>query len=115
VNGNAENYKHSTDMRTVVLDLAREILDYPDISIDDDFFSVGGDSSLAAYLVGELVQRTGLRIRVSLLLANPVLDEFCMEVEVLSHASAPEPAEPQTPLMAMLKAAGLNNGGRDAH
>jgi aryl carrier-like protein len=97
-----------------VLNVARELLESPDVSIDDDFFSVGGDSILAMYLIGELARHTGLRVRVSLLLAHPVLREFCAEIEALGQADPRQPNDSETPLAAALRSVGTNRGGGDA-
>ena len=71
------------DMTSLVLSYTRELLGCEDITIDDDFFSAGGDSIVAMHLVGQLARRTGLRLRTSLLFANPVLREFVSEAEML--------------------------------
>jgi aryl carrier-like protein len=76
------------DMTSLVLSHTRELLDREDITIDDDFFSVGGDSIVAMHLVGQLARRTGLRLRTSLLFANPVLREFAVEAELLRDRAA---------------------------
>jgi aryl carrier-like protein len=110
-NGSSDD---AAEISSAVLNLARDLLEIPDVSLDDDFFSVGGDSILAMHLVGELTRRTSLRLRVSLLLANPVLRDFCVQVEAVRRASSTLQVESKTPLMAMLRAAGLDDGGRDA-
>jgi aryl carrier-like protein len=99
---------------SVVLNLVRELLERPDIAIDDDFFSAGGDSILGMYLIGELASRTGLRLRVSLLFANPVLRDFCSQVEVLARTATAQPDHPETPLATALRSARLNQGDSDA-
>ncbi len=71
------------DVSALVLALAHELLENDAVTLDDDFFSAGGDSILAMHLVGQLARRTGLRVRVSLLFANPSLRDFTAEVERL--------------------------------
>lgn len=91
------------DMTSLVLSYARDLLDREDITIDDDFFSAGGDSIVAMHLVGQLARRTGLRLRTSLLFANPVLCDFVMEAELLRDR-ATQPGQSGAPLAAILGA-----------
>lgn len=76
------------DVTDLVLSCARELLDRDDITADEDFFSAGGDSITAMHLVGQLARSTGLRVRTSLLFANPVLRDFAAEVGLLRQRSA---------------------------
>jgi aryl carrier-like protein len=69
------------DDQVLVLDLARELLDRPEVTLDDDFFSVGGDSITAMHLIGRLSRRTGLRLRVAQIFASPTLRDFAVSVE----------------------------------
>jgi acyl carrier protein len=69
------------DLTSLVLSATRDLLDREDITIDDDFFSAGGDSVAAMHLVGHLARQTGLRLRTSLLFANPVLRDFVSQAE----------------------------------
>ncbi|MGA4844095.1 phosphopantetheine-binding protein [Streptomyces sp. G45] len=65
----------------LVLTLARELLERPDVTLDDDFFTVGGDSISAMHLVGRISRQTGLRLRVSWVYATPVLRDLAAAVE----------------------------------
>jgi aryl carrier-like protein len=71
------------DMPSLVCSTARDLLENPEIRLEDDFFAVGGDSILAMHLVGRLARATGLRLRVSLLIAHPVLGDFVRQIETL--------------------------------
>lgn len=64
------------DLATLTLQAAGELLERDDLSLDDDFFSAGGDSLLAMHLIGRLSRATGLRLRLSMLLEYPVLGDF---------------------------------------
>ncbi|GAA4834506.1 phosphopantetheine-binding protein [Kitasatospora terrestris] len=75
------------EVPALVLSLARELVERADIGLDDDFFSVGGDSVLAMHLVSRLARQTALRLRVSVLFANPRLADFAAQVEQLRAAA----------------------------
>ncbi|GGO99413.1 hypothetical protein GCM10012280_65790 [Wenjunlia tyrosinilytica] len=82
------------DDQALVLELARELLDRPDLTMDEDFFSAGGDSITAMHLIGRLARQTGLRLRVAQIFANPTLRDLAASVEQVrataeqaSHAS----------------------------
>lgn len=101
-NGDAE------DIPALVLTLTHELLERDDITLDDDFFSAGGDSVVAMHLVGQLARRTGLRLRVSLLFANPLLRDFTAQIQRVraETAAAATVEEPAGPLAAALGADG---------
>jgi aryl carrier-like protein len=69
------------DDQALVLELARELLDRPDLTLDEDFFSAGGDSITAMHLIGRLSRQTGLRLRVAQIFANSTLRDLAASVE----------------------------------
>ena len=73
--------------QALVLELAQELLERDDLTLDDDFFSAGGDSATAMHLVGRLARRTGLRLRVSQIFANPTLRDFATSIELVRAAA----------------------------
>ncbi len=93
------------DKAALVLAVAGELLDRQDLSLEDDFFSVGGDSLIAMHLVGRLSRLTGLRLRVTALFANPLLTDFVAYVDQLRQSSAVPAGETDSPLAAALEAA----------
>jgi aryl carrier-like protein len=90
------------DTPSLVCSTARDLLENPEIRLADDFFAVGGDSMLAMHLVGRLARATGLRLRVSLLIAHPVLGDFVQQVETLRHREG-LPVGPAASLAAALR------------
>ncbi len=86
----------AADIPTLVVAIADDLLRDAHLSPSVDFYSAGGDSLLAMHLVSRLARTTGLRLRVSLLIANPVLSDFAAAVAKLAEESggsaAPMPA-----------------------
>lgn len=77
-----------SDLAELVLSLTHDLLEHDDVTLEDDFFSAGGDSMVAMYLIGQLAHRTGLRLRVSLIFANPTLGELVDAIDQLSDHAA---------------------------
>ncbi|MFJ4095287.1 amino acid adenylation domain-containing protein [Kitasatospora sp. NPDC089913] len=70
---------------SLLCELVAELLDLPQVGIDDDFFALGGDSILSIQLVGT-ARRAGLRFTTR--------DVFrCRTVEALAAAAVHGPAE----------------------
>ena len=99
------------DLASLVLNVVRDVLEQPTVSLHDDFFTAGGDSLLAMHVAGRLSRTSGLRVRVSQLFAHPVLREFAAVLEQLRGAEALGVADAGTPLAEALRAASAE--GRD--
>lgn len=91
-------------MSALVLSVARDLLDRPDLSLDDDFFWAGGDSLIAMHLVGRLARLTGLRLRVTFLFANPLLRDFIAYIRELQQSAIVTSSDIDSPLVAALEA-----------
>lgn len=78
------------DVQTTVLEHAQHILDRDDLTLDDDFFEVGGDSLVGMHFVGRVGRAVDLPVRMTLLFVHPVLRDFAAEVEAMRRASAAE-------------------------
>ncbi len=76
------------DIETTVLEQAQGILDRQGLTLDDDFFDVGGDSVVGMHFVGRVGRMLGLPIRTTLLFANPVLRDFVTEVAAVQKRHA---------------------------
>jgi aryl carrier-like protein len=101
----AHHAGNAQDVTSLVLSCARDLLEQPDLTVGDDFFSAGGDSIVAMHFVGQLARQTGLRLRTSLLFANPVLRDFVKEVELMRQKAAQTRGAPDQPLAVILEAA----------
>jgi aryl carrier-like protein len=117
--GNAPTPDGHLDLASLLLTVVRDVLEQPTVSLDDDFFTAGGDSLLAMHVVGRLSHASGLRVRVSHLFAHPVLREFAAALGQLRGAQplgAAQPAGGQdtvVPLAAALRMTSTE-GGSDA-
>jgi acyl carrier protein len=71
------------DIQATVLEIAQQILDRDDLTLDNDFFEVGGDSLAGMHFIGRVGRSVDLPVRMTLLLVHPVLRDFAAEVEAL--------------------------------
>ena len=78
----------AADIPALVVAIAGDLLGDIDLSPTADFFSAGGDSLLAMHLVSRLARATGLRLRVRLLIGNPVLGDFAAKVAEMAESGA---------------------------
>jgi hypothetical protein len=101
------------DLASLVLTVVRDVLELPSVCLDDDFFTAGGNSLDAMHVVGRLSHACGLRVRVSHVLAHPVLREFAAFLEQLRGAESLGVEDAVVPLAAALRAASAE-GGDDA-
>lgn len=71
------------------------VLGHDDFAEDDDFFDVGGDSLLAAWVVTELSQTVGRDVDLSVLLQDSTIEDLAraLEQDALKVASAPQASE----------------------
>jgi acyl carrier protein len=70
-------------VQTIVLEHAQQLLDREDLTLDDDFFEVGGDSLVGMHLVGRVGRAVNAPVRMTLLFVYPVLRDFAAEVEAI--------------------------------
>lgn len=64
-----------------MLELWRRLLRRPDLTPDQNFFAVGGDSMLAARVVGHLKRTSGVRVSLRTLFTHPTAEAFAAEVD----------------------------------
>src|SRR3990167_4696786 len=72
VNYQAEKKLPRNESEKVVLDIFRKILVYDDVSVDTDFFSIGGDSLLAMQCVS-MLNESGFNINLLSFLVDPTV------------------------------------------
>ena len=70
-----------TDMERTIADVWATTLDVERVGVDDDFFSLGGDSVLGAEVVAQLAALTGRELPLTTLMWAPTLGEFAALIE----------------------------------
>lgn len=88
----------TTEAATVLLETFRKHLDNPICTVDDNFYSAGGDSLIALRVVAEAVQR-GVGIELQDILYFPTVREL---VDALNDADRPAPGTPAVSAFALL-------------
>jgi len=84
-----------------------DLLRLPTVSIDDNFFEIGGHSLLAAQLIAQVQSATGRKIAVSAVFRAPTIRAFA---QLLRDDSLAEP----DPIAMKLHDGGHNGDGNDA-
>ncbi|HJQ03537.1 MAG TPA: non-ribosomal peptide synthetase [Jatrophihabitans sp.] len=84
------------ERQRLVSEVWSELLARPVVDVDANFFELGGHSLLAARAVTALRRRTGLRLSVQHLLANPTVAGVARELADLASAAEP-PGVPERP------------------
>ncbi|MCE0463343.1 non-ribosomal peptide synthetase [Pseudomonas uvaldensis] len=81
-----------------LLEIAREILNNPDLQVDDNFFSVGGDSILSLQIIARAKQQ-GLQLKPKQIFESPTVRgwaEQAVDLGATIEQPANHPAEPTT-------------------
>ena len=71
----------ATATERLLADIWAEVLGTERVGIDDNFFSVGGDSLLGAVLFAKTTRRTGKTIPLSLLFEGPTIREVASALD----------------------------------
>ncbi|MFV9452452.1 amino acid adenylation domain-containing protein [Rhodococcus sp. NM-2] len=66
----------------LVAALVGEVLDLPKVGVEDSFFHLGGNSLVAAQMVGRLSEATGLQIPLRVLFENPTVGALASWIAV---------------------------------
>lgn len=86
--GPRERIPARTQTEITVLQIWREILPQQDISVDDNFFSLGGNSVLTAHLLSRLELALGSRPSVADFFVNPTVAAVSARYDSLSELEA---------------------------
>jgi glutamate racemase len=81
-----------TDIANGLVDLWRRILRTDDITIDDDFFDVGGNSLSAIRLLPAIEQHFGVEPHISLVFDHPTPREMAVALAAIG-AKVRNPAQ----------------------
>lgn len=80
-----------TDTECVVIHLFCEVLGKSTVSVDDDFFRLGGESLLATILIARIQQTFDVELPLSLLLASPTAKAIARAIDVCCTVLDPPP------------------------
>ncbi|MFE9657769.1 SDR family NAD(P)-dependent oxidoreductase [Micromonospora sp. NPDC006431] len=85
----------STELEKVIAQVWRDGLGVSEVGVDDDFFSLGGNSLVAVQLIAAMRKATGVRLPMRSLFETPTVAGLAARIEEL-RASQPadEPAAP---------------------
>ncbi len=95
VDGEAETVADDVEER--LRDLWRDVLQRPDVGLDDNFFEIGGHSLLLLRVRDELQQRFGREIDVVALFRHPSVRTLARFLRSEGVVEAPAAAEPAVP------------------
>ncbi|MCW3816658.1 SDR family NAD(P)-dependent oxidoreductase [Micromonospora sp. DR5-3] len=87
----------STELEKTIAQVWRDGLGVAEVGVDDDFFSLGGNSLVAVQLIAAMRKATGVRLPMRSLFETPTVAGLAARIEEL-RASQPadEPAAPAT-------------------
>ncbi|MFC0506980.1 type I polyketide synthase [Micromonospora costi] len=87
-----------TDLEIAIAQVWRDALGVAEVGVDDDFFSLGGNSLVAVQLIAAMRKATGVRLPMRSLFETPTVAGLAARIEELRAATpaADEPAAPAT-------------------
>jgi len=81
----AERVRPRTPMEETVAAVWRELLQIDEVGLTDDFFVVGGHSMVAAQVVAELEERTGVPLELESFFDLAIVEEVAAELDRLQR------------------------------
>ncbi|MEU0539053.1 condensation domain-containing protein [Nocardia sp. NPDC005978] len=76
----------NSDLAETIAHTWARLLGVAKVSVDDNFFALGGDSLTAAHAAIELSRTSGLRFTAELIMGNPTINELMVHQPVKPHA-----------------------------
>jgi len=70
-----------------IAEIWQELLEVPEVSVDDNFFEIGGHSLLAVQVSSRISYHQGVEVPLRLILENPALEDLAREVQSLLDRS----------------------------
>jgi len=92
---------HDTFVERELLVLWQEMLDVDGLSVDDDFFAVGGTSLIAARMIAELSRRFGVKLPLSVIVESPTVRKLSRHLQ--NHRN------PRSEILVQLKSGSQRN------
>jgi amino acid adenylation domain-containing protein len=78
----------TTELEQELCEIWADVLNIPEIGIDDDFFALGGSSLLVARVVGKLCGKYDIEIPVRDFFANPTIASIGRQIQMLITGTA---------------------------
>ncbi|MGN7818475.1 phosphopantetheine-binding protein [Chitinophaga sp. 22536] len=78
-----------TETEKALAHLWENILQHPRISMNDNFFEIGGQSLKAIQVISKVFKDFSVKLELRDLFANPVLAQFTERVEIMMWLNAP--------------------------
>lgn len=72
-------------MKNRLRNIWQETIRIKDISDDDSFFELGGDSLLAVQLICQIQKEFAIKLPMTFLFENPTLNEMCSYVQSIKR------------------------------
>lgn len=83
-----------SDLEKQMAELWQEVLKLPRVGIDDNFFTIGGQSLKAAFLLARMQKQLGLRVEMQGFFKTPTVRQLCEQAEAVSSVE-PDATVPQ--------------------
>jgi len=93
-----ETKREDVNVESVLLEWWQELLGLEKVSLDDDFFDLGGNSLIGVQLFSEIKKAYGLEFGLSILFEARTVRQLAQQIRQASKANQPEP-RPWSPLV----------------
>ncbi len=90
------NRRPKTETESMLIRIWAEVFELNDISVDDDFFALGGDSLMAAAVAARVHDTTGVQLNLAKFAEHPTLRSLALDIGELC-ASGPDGEPPLVP------------------
>lgn len=70
------NTKPKNELEIIILKIWKDIFNNENIGVDNNYFSVGGDSLIATSIIGKLRNKLGIRLSIKDIFENPTVNEL---------------------------------------
>lgn len=82
------------ETEAMLVELWKEVLRADEVSVEDNFFNLGGHSILATRMISMLEDRSGIRVSLRTLFAGAVLADFAIHVAAAQLSQTDDEANP---------------------
>lgn len=90
-NGQKQSRHPASELEKLLLSNLRQLLETPDATVDDNFFSLGGQSLTAARFLRNIKQQLGVDLALNIVFRHPTA--ALLAAQISQHAPSPEKLE----------------------